>query len=341
MSKVAITDYSFADLDPEKRILEPLGCTLVDQKEFVGEEKLQELVQDADYVITQFAPLNAAVIESMAKCRIIVRYGIGVDNVDLDAAAKRGIPVCNVPDYCVDEVADHTLAFILALARKVVPGWDVVRAGGWKLAVPLEEMHALKELTVGLVAYGKIAKEVAARLKAFKSKVLVFDPYVPANEIENDGLVPRPFDPYVPANEIENDGLVPTDLEGLLGNSDLISLHCPSTAETQQMINSQSISTMKRGVMLVNTSRGTLVNTADLVAALESGHISAAALDVVDPEPIPPDSPLLKMENVIIHSHVASCSVNSRNRLRTSVAEAVARAVRGEKLANVVNGVAG
>ncbi len=322
MSKVAITDYSFADLDPEKRILEPLGCTLVDQKEFVGEEKLQELVQDADYVITQFAPLNAAVIESMAKCRIIVRYGIGVDNVDLDAAAKRGIPVCNVPDYCVDEVADHTLAFILALARKVVPGWDVVRAGGWKLAVPLEEMHALKELTVGLVAYGKIAKEVAARLKAFKSKVLVFDPYVPANEIENDGLVP-------------------TDLEGLLGNSDLISLHCPSTAETQQMINSQSISTMKRGVMLVNTSRGTLVNTADLVAALESGHISAAALDVVDPEPIPPDSPLLKMENVIIHSHVASCSVNSRNRLRTSVAEAVARAVRGEKLANVVNGVAG
>ncbi len=320
MSKVAITDYSFADLDPEKRILEPLGCTLVDEKQFMGEEKLRELVRGADYVITQFAPLNAAVIESMAKCRIIVRYGIGVDNVDLDAAAKRGIPVCNVPDYCVDEVADHTLAFILALARKVVPGWDVVRAGGWKLAVPLEEMHALKELTVGLVAYGKIAKEVAARLKAFKSKVLVFDPYVPANEIENDGLVP-------------------TDLEGLLGNSDLISLHCPSTAETRQMINSQSISTMKRGVMLVNTSRGTLVNTADLVAALESGHISAAALDVVDPEPIPLDSPLLKMENVIIHSHVASCSVNSRTRLRTSVAEAVARAVRGEELANVVNGV--
>ena len=320
MSKVAITDYGFADLDPEKRVLEPLGCTFVDQKEFVGEEKLQELVRDADYVITQFAPLNAAVIESMAKCRIIVRYGIGVDNVDLDAAAKRGIPVCNVPDYCVDEVADHTLAFILALARKVVPGWDVVRSGGWKLAVPLEEMNALKELTVGLVAYGKIAKEVAARLKAFKSKVLVFDPYVPANEIENDGLVP-------------------TGLEGLLGNSDLISLHCPSTAETRQMINSQSIRTMKRGVMLVNTSRGTLVNTADLVAALESGHISAAALDVVDPEPIPPDSPLLKMDNVIIHSHVASCSVNSRNRLRTGVAEAVARAVRGEKFVNVVNGV--
>ena len=320
MSKVAITDYSFADLEPEKRILEPLGCTMVDEKQFMGEEKLQELVRDADYVITQFAPLNAAVIESMAKCQIIVRYGIGVDNVDLDAAAKRGIPVCNVPDYCVDEVADHALAFILALARKVVPGWDLVRAGEWKLAVPLEEMHALKELTVGLVAYGKIAKEVAARLKAFKSKVLVFDPYVPANEIENDGLVP-------------------TGLEGLLGNSDLISLHCPSTAETRQMINSQSIRTMKRGVMLVNTSRGTLVNTADLIAALESGHISAAALDVVDPEPIPPDSPLLRMDNVIIHSHVASCSANSRNRLRTGVAEAVARAVRGEKLVNVVNGV--
>ena len=209
MSKVAITDYSFSDLEPEKGILEPLGCTIVDQKKFVGEEKLQELVRDADYVITQFAPLNAAVIESMAKCQIIVRYGIGVDNVDLDAAAKRGIPVCNVPDYCVDEVADHTLAFILALARKVVPGWDVVKAGEWKLAVPLEEMHALKELTVGLVAYGKIAKEVAARLKAFKCKVAVFDPYVGDEEIEKDGLVP-------------------TDLDGILRDSDLICLHCPS-----------------------------------------------------------------------------------------------------------------
>ena len=320
MPKVAITDYTFADLEPEKGILEPLGCTIVERKKFAGEEKLQELVRDADYVITQFAPLNAAVIQSMTKCQVIVRYGIGVDNVDLDAAAKQGIPVCNVPDYCVDEVADHTLAFVLALTRKVVPGWDVVRAGEWKLAVPLGQMHALKELTVGVVAYGKIAKEVAARLRAFKSKVLVFDPYILAEEIESDGLVP-------------------TDLDGIFRNSDLISLHCPSTAETRRMINSQSISTMKRGVMLVNTSRGTLVNTADLVAALESGHISAAALDVVDPEPIPADSPLLRMDNVIIHSHVASCSVNSRKRLRTSVAEAVARAVRGEKLVNVVNGV--
>ena len=320
MSKVAITDYTFPDLETEKRILEPLGCTIVDQKNFVGEEKLQELVRDADYVLTVYAPFNSAVIQSMEKCRLIVRYGIGVDNIDLDAAAKRGIPVCNVPDYCIDEVADHTLALTLALTRKVVPGWDVVRAGERKLAVPLEQMHALKELTVGVVAYGKIAKEVAARLKAFKCKILVSDPYVIAEEILQDRLVP-------------------TDLDGILRNSDLISLHCPSTAETRQMINSQSISTMKRGVMLVNTSRGTLVNTGDLVAALESGHVSAAALDVVDPEPIPPDSPLLKMDNVIIHSHVAWCSVKARTRLRTSVAQIVARAVRGEKLVNVVNGV--
>ena len=320
MSKVAITDYTFPDLETEKRILEPLGCTIVDQKNFVGEEKLQELVRDADYVLTVYAPFNSAVIQSMEKCRLIVRYGIGVDNIDLDAAAKRGIPVCNVPDYCIDEVADHTLALTLALTRKVVPGWDVVRAGERKLAVPLEQMHALKELTVGVVAYGKIAKEVAARLKAFKCKILVSDPYVIAEEILQDGLVP-------------------TDLDGILRNSDLISLHCPSTAETRQMVNSQSISTMKRGVMLVNTSRGTLVNTGDLVAALESGHVSAAALDVVDPEPIPPDSPLLKMDNVIIHSHVAWCSFKARTRLRTSVAQIVARAVRGEKLVNVVNGV--
>ena len=148
MPKIAITDYTFADLEPEKSILEPLGCTIVERKKFTSEEKLQELVRDADYVINQFAPLTAAVIQSMAKCRLIVRYGIGVDNVDVDAAAKQGIPVCNIPDYCVDEVADHTLAFVLALTRKVVPGWDVVRAGEWKLAVPPEQMQERQQSAV-------------------------------------------------------------------------------------------------------------------------------------------------------------------------------------------------
>ena len=320
MPKVAVTDYTFPNLDTEREILEPLGATVAEQKKFLGEEKLKELVRDADYVMTVFAPVNAAVIQAMEKCQLIVRYGIGVDNIDLEVAANRGIPVCNVPDYCIDEVADHTLALVLALTRKVVPGWDVVRSGEWKLAVAPEQMHALKELTVGVVAYGKIAKEVAARLKAFKSKILVFDPYVPTEQILGDGLVP-------------------TDLDGVLSSSDLICLHCPSSAETRRMINAESISKMKRGVMLVNTSRGTLVDTNDLIAALESGQISAAALDVVDPEPIPADNPLLSMDNVIITSHVASVSVRSRTQLRTSVAEAVARAIRGEKLVNVVNSV--
>ena len=320
MSKVAFTDYSFSDLAIEKAILEPLGCTVEDHQKYQGQESLEKLVSDADYVITQFAPVNAGVIGAMQKNKIIVRYGIGVDNVDLAAAADKGIPVCNVPDFCIDEVADHSVAMILALTRKIVQGWDVIRNGQWKLAVPLDQMHVLKNMTVGLVAYGKIGRETALRLKPFKCKVLVFDPVV------DDSV-------------IKQDGFTPATLDEIYAQSDLISMHCPSNAKTQYMINADSIAKMKKGVLLVNASRGTLVKTDDLIAALKSGQIEAAALDVTDPEPINTDSPLLKMDNVIINSHVASVSMSAVENLRKSAANLVACAVRGEKLPNIVNGV--
>jgi len=319
MLKVAVTDYTFADLSVEKEILEPLGCQVVGHQKFQGEEALKELVKDADYVIAQFAPVNANVINAMQKNQIIVRYGIGYDNVDCKAAAAKNIPVCNVPDFCVDEVADHAVAMILALARKIVPN-NVVASGQWKLAVPLDQMFVMKKLTVGLVAYGKIGKEVALRLKPFKCNILVFDPVVDAAVIKKDGFTPA-------------------TLDEIYAQSDLVSLHCPSNEHTKQMINAKSIAKMKKGVMFVNTSRGTLVNTDDLVAALKSGHISAAALDVTDPEPIPSDSPLLKMNNVIINSHIASASVAAVLNLRKSVANTVIAAIKKEKLPNVVNGV--
>ena len=127
MLKVAVTDYSFENLSVEKQILDKIGCDVIGQKIFTNEQDLIDLVRDADYVITQFAPVTANVIKNMDKCKVIVRYGIGVDNVDLDVAATKDIPVCNIPDYCIDEVADHTLAMILALTRKLVPGWEIVK----------------------------------------------------------------------------------------------------------------------------------------------------------------------------------------------------------------------
>ena len=159
MPKVVVTDYTFPTLDIEKAILEPTRC------EFIAAQcktpaELIPLLADADYVITQFAPLNAAVIATLNRARVIARYGIGVDNIDLDAARKRGIPVCNVPDYCIDEVADHTLALILATSRAVVPNWSHVKTGHWSLPVPLDAMWALKDTTIGVVGFGRIGRAV-------------------------------------------------------------------------------------------------------------------------------------------------------------------------------------
>ncbi len=321
MKKVVVTDYAFADLSVEKAILNSQEYELVSQKVFETEEKLIELVKDADYVITQFAPVNAKVIAAMKNAKIIVRYGIGVDNVDLKAAAEKGIPVCNVPDFCIDEVADHTLAMMLAVTRKIVPCWDVIRKDKkWTLPIPLGGMHVLRELTVGLVAYGKIAREVALRLKPFKCKILVFDPVVDAAVIKKDGCVPA-------------------SLDEIITQSDLISLHCPCNDKTRFMINKDSIGKMKKGVLLVNAGRGDLVKGEDLIAALQSGQIEAAALDVTNPEPINMDSPLLTMGNVIINAHIASASASAVRNLRSSAAKLVAMRHQGEKLVNIVNGV--
>ena len=320
MYKVAVTDYGFDNLDPEKSILEPLGCAVVGQKTGKDPAALIELVKDADAVITQFAPVTAEVISAMTKCRVIVRYGIGVDNVDLKAAAAKGIPVCNVPDYCTDEVADHTLALILAATRQTVPCANVIKAGQWKCPVSLQSLHALKSMTVGIVALGRIGREVANRLKPFKCRLVAFDPALSAEQVRAAGCEP-------------------VGLDELYAQSDLITLHCPSTEKTRQMINARSLARLKRGVILVNASRGTLVKTPDLVAALQSGQVAAAALDVTDPEPINPDNPLLKMDNVIITSHMAAGSPEAVVKLQREPALAVARALKGEPLVNVVNGV--
>jgi D-3-phosphoglycerate dehydrogenase len=322
VQKVAITDYSFDTLEIEKSILEPLGCRIVEQRSGKDVRKLIALVKDADYVITQFAPVSSEVIAAMQRCRLIVRYGIGVDNVDLAAAAARKIPVCNVPDFCTDEVADHALAMILEMTRRVAENGIKVRAGGWSLAVPLESMRALKDMTVGVVGFGRIGREVSLRLKPFKCRILASDPAVPASDMRALGCSP-------------------VSLDELFAQSDLITLHCPSTETTRRMINAQSIAKMKHGALLINVSRGTLVSTDDLVAALQNGAVGAAAMDVTDPEPIDPDSPLVKMPNVIINSHIASMSPAAMKKLRSDAANTVAIAVRGGKLPHIVNGVIG
>ena len=320
MPLVLVTDSTFENLEIECGVLEPLGCQ-IESRQCKTPADLLEVVSQADFVMTQFAPVNATVIGAMTRARVIVRYGIGVDNIDLQAARARGIPVCNVPDYCIDEVADHTLAFILSATRQVVPHCLNVRAGEWRLAVNLEQMKTLRDLTVGVAGCGRIGRAVIRRLVPFGCRPLVFDPAVEAAGIEALG-----------AHAVSS-------LVDLLGGSDLVTLHCPSTAQTRRMINAYALSLLRPGAILVNLSRGDLVDTDALVVSLQSGRLAGAALDVCDNEPIPAGHPLLSMANVILSPHIASASTRAVQALRETAARNVARAIRGEPLENVVNGV--
>ena len=319
MPTVVVTDYTFPSLETEEAILRPAGAEIV-AGQCKTVEALIPLVRQADVVITQFAPVKAEVIAAMDSARAIVRYGIGVDNIDLDAARERGIPVCNVPDYCIDEVADHTLAFLLAATRQVVPHTVHLRGGGWGLATPLDGFWTLRDKTVGVVGFGRIGREVAARLAPFKCRRLVADPVVAADVIDAAGCEAASVD-------------------DLLAQADVVTLHCPSTAQTRRMLNAAAIGRMKPGAIVVNLARGDLIDTPAFVAALESGHLGGAALDVCDPEPIPLDSPLRSLPNVIVAPHVASVSVKAVKTLRETAAHIAAMALRGEKLPNIVNGV--
>ena len=320
MPKIAITDYTFPDLSLEEAVLRPAGIEIVSFKEKRSPAELADLVRNADTVIAQFAPVNAEVVAAMTKAKAIVRYGIGFDNVDFNAARERGIPVCNIPDYCIDEVADHTLAFILAITRQVVPNALDIRAGKWGLATPLTAMSSLKHLTIGICGFGRIGREVVQRLLAFKASVLVFDPVVAADEIAKSGAVAASFDE-------------------LLAQSDIVSPHCPSTPKTKQLFNAAVFAKMKAGSIFINVGRGDLADSAAITAALQSGHLAGAALDVFDPEPIPADHPIRTMPNVILAAHIASASPPAVKTLRETAARIALMAVRGEPLPNIVNGV--
>ncbi|MBM3849299.1 MAG: C-terminal binding protein [Verrucomicrobia bacterium] len=322
MPTVAITDHTFPDLDLEAAVLRPAGVDIVSLKERHPPAETAELVREADAVITQFAAIDATVIGAMSRARAIVRYGIGYDNVDGAAARERGIPLCNIPDYCIDEVADQTLAFLLALTRQVVPNTLAVRAGRWGLATPLASMAALRHLTVGVVGFGRIGREVVRRLLAFRARVLVYDPVVAPAEITAAGAEPV------------------AALGDLLAQADVVTPHCPSNPATRRLFHAGTFAAMRPGALFINVGRGDLTDSAALTAALESGHLAGAALDVFDPEPIPPGHPILSMPQVVLASHIASASPPAVKTLRETAARIALMAVRGEPLPNIVNGVA-
>ena len=319
--KVAVTDSNFGDLDIEREVLAPCNVELM-EVQCSTEDELIDQIPDADYIISQYAPITARVIAELKRVKVISRYGIGVDNIDVEAASRAGIPVCNVPDYCIDEVADHALALMLGLTRQVDQGTQIVRSGEWRLPTSFDNVKVLSQMVVGLVGCGRIGRQVAARLRGFRCQLLACDPGLTDEEISSCGATPVSF-------------------EKLLAASDIVSLHCPSIASTRGIISTGTLSQMKDGALLVNVSRGDLVETSDLISALESGQVGAAALDVTNPEPLPAGHRLATFDNVIITSHYAAVSEKAVRELRQRTAGAIACAIHGEPLLHIVNDVNG
>ncbi|MDG3576462.1 C-terminal binding protein [Rhizobium sp. YJ-22] len=312
MSRVVVTDHAFSGVARERAAAQSAGAAF-SEHQCRSEAETLEAVEGANVVFNNFAPMNARTMGVMAKGATVIRYGVGVDNVDLPAAKNLGIHVCNVPDYGVEEVADHASAMALSLARKLGRYDAGIRAGEWKIGAMVDHVRSLSQSTVGLVGFGRIARALARRMQAFGATVIAYDPYVSAEDAEAAQAKMR-------------------TLAEVIRTADILSLHVPLTPETRHMIGRAELATMKKGAILINVSRGGLVDEAALAEALENGHLSGAGLDVFEKEPLPADAALRSAPHTIVSPHAAFFSDASVNRLQQLAAEEGLRALKGEPL---------
>lgn len=317
---VVVTDHDFDNLAIERKILSGTAdiVELSDDVENEVQEPIDSL-SEADAVINLRFELGEEDIAAMDDVRVISRYGIGVDNIDLEAATNHGIPVTNVPSYCLEEVSIHALTLMLALSRGVNRYRDSVARGEWDRGVAAP-INRFSTQTVGIVGYGAIGREVGARANALGANILVSDPFVTEDDVAND-----------PASLVS--------LEKLLEKSDFITIHSPLNDKTEKMFDSDAFSRMKESAYLVNVARGPIVDGDALHNALEDGEIAGAGLDVFPDEPPAPDNPLRSHESVVASPHVAWYSEEANAERRRTVAHIVKSALTGDPIENVVNDV--
>jgi D-3-phosphoglycerate dehydrogenase len=311
--KVVITECDHGSIEEEKAEFGRIGADLI-FAQIKGEEELIQVCKDADGLLIQYAPLTREVLQQLPKCKVIARYGVGVDSIDLRAAIDLGIVVANVPDYCVDEVADQALSMILALIRKTVFFDQKVKSNEWDFRQG-RPIHRIKGETLGLIGSGRIGLEVARRISAFGVRLIAFDPYLKKTP----------------------EGVQLVDLDTVLRESDFISIHCPLNESTRHLIGEKEFQGMKKKPLIINTSRGPLIDEKALIQALSKGQISGAGLDVLEKEPPDPQNPLLKMENVIIAPHISFYSEESISELKRRTAENVSSVLLGNWPRSVVN----
>jgi D-3-phosphoglycerate dehydrogenase / 2-oxoglutarate reductase len=310
MTTVVAVDHRFADLDLERAVLEPQGATVVDARGLETEEVLARCAEADGILLGARMRFDADVVAGLPRCRVIVRYGVGVDNVDLAAADAAGIWVAYVPDYCTEEVADHAIAMLLALNRGL-PTFDAgVRAGSWGVPPGLP-MRRLSSRTLGVVGFGRIGERVGRAGAALGLRVLAADPMRPAEQIRAAGAEP-------------------TSIDDLLRASDYVSLHAPPNPDGSPVLDAARIALMPQGACVVNVARGGLIDEPALVEALTDGRLGGAGLDVAAAEPLVPPDPLLDAPNVLVSPHAAWYSLEAVQDLRTKAAEEAGRVLAGE-----------
>jgi D-3-phosphoglycerate dehydrogenase len=311
---VVITDSNLASREDE-RVLSDAGISVIRLQALTQDELVPALTQaNPDALIVQWAQISAAVLDAAPRCRFISRLGIGYDMIDTIAATERGVAVANTPDYCIDEVAAHTVAMALWLLRGL-GRYDVsVRQGSWDATGGFPPACRPADVTVGVVGLGRIGRQVAGLTRALGFGVLAVDPYAAAP-----------------------DGVQVTSLEDLLRRSDLVTLHAPLTSETRHLIRAETLQLMRPGGQLVNTCRGGLVDEDALAEALESGHLAGAALDVFENEPLAASSPLRALPQVLLTPHAAWYSPASLADLPVRAAEQVVDFLAGRPVPAIVN----
>lgn len=314
--RVLITDYAWPDLEIEAAILAEVGVEIVVAPNGTAQEIIA-LAADVDAILACWKQVPPAALDVAPRCRIVSRYGIGLDNIPVAHATELGIVVSNVPDFCLDEVAEHTLALIFACARRIMPQIAMTKQGVWNQSLA-RGLPRLRGQVLGLVGYGNIAQAVAERARALGLQIVAYTPRLAA-----DALAPW--------------GRATNDLGELLAVADYVSLHLPATDATRGLINADALAKMKPSAYLINTARGAIVDEAALLAALESGQIAGAALDVLAVEPPAADHPLLHHSRVIATPHVAFYSEAATVDLATKAARHVAQALRGQVPDRVVN----
>lgn len=309
--KVVITDFGAPDSEVEKAVLQESGLDIeLVRLNTHNPEEIIEHTTDADALLVGFAPVGRPIIERLTRCRVISRYGIGVNNVDLQAASERNIIVCNVPDYCTEEVSTHTLAFLLYLNRHIHLQDKLVRSGQWSLAMKGTIPSRLPGQVLGLVGLGNIGRMVARKAQGLGLRVLSYDPYLDPDKGREAGV------------EL-------VSLEEMLARSDYVSLHCPLTDETHHLIGAAQLKLMKPSAFLINMARGPVVDQPALYQALVEQTIAGAALDVLEQEPPAPEEPILQLDNVIFTPHSSSATVESAFQLRRDTARNAVAVLQG------------